>query len=102
MRRTYNTTSQFKLKTAMLMWFLCDYSDKHVLVSETITIPRRTADQAARQTDERNKGVLFKHCATFTDCINEKTSGCLWQYYRDELNDTLIDSEPCKSQVKVT
>ena len=96
-----------------------------------ITIPRRTADQAARQTDERNKGVLFKHCATFTDCINEisnteidnaedldvvmsmqslikysdnysKTSGCLWQYYRDEPNDTLIDSEPCKSQVKVT
>ena len=55
----------------MLMWFLCDYSDKQVLVSETITIPRRRADQAARQTDERNKGVLFKHCATFTDCINE-------------------------------
>ena len=71
MRRTYNTNSQFKLKTAMLMWFLCDYSDKHVLVSETITIPRRRADQAARQTDERNKRVLFKHCATFTDCINE-------------------------------
>ena len=28
-----------------------------------------------------------------------KTSGCLWSYYRDELNFTLADSESFKSKV---
>ena len=31
-----------------------------------------------------------------------KTSGCLWQYYRDELNDNLADSESFKSKIKIT
>ena len=31
-----------------------------------------------------------------------KTSGSLWQYYRDEPIDTLTDSESFKSKVKIT
>ena len=31
-----------------------------------------------------------------------KTSGGLWQYYRDEPNDNLPDSESFKSKVKIT
>ena len=31
-----------------------------------------------------------------------KTSGSLWQYYKDELHDNLSDSEPFKSKVKIT
>ena len=31
-----------------------------------------------------------------------KTSGSLWQYYRDEPNDSLIDSESFKSKIKIT
>ena len=31
-----------------------------------------------------------------------KTSGSLWQYYRDEPNDNLADSEPFKSKIKIT
>ena len=31
-----------------------------------------------------------------------KTSGSLWQYYRDESNDNLADSEPFKSKIKIT
>ena len=31
-----------------------------------------------------------------------KTSGSLWQYYRDEPNDNLEDSESLKSEIKVT
>ena len=31
-----------------------------------------------------------------------KTSGRLWQYYRDEPNDTLADSESFKSKIKIT
>ena len=31
-----------------------------------------------------------------------KTSGSLWQYYRDEPNDNLVDSESFKSKIKIT
>ena len=31
-----------------------------------------------------------------------KTSGGLWQYYRDEPNDNLADSESFKSKIKIT
>ena len=47
------------------------YSDTYILVSGTITITGAGADDAAKQLDERNKGVIFKNCAPFTDCISE-------------------------------
>ena len=31
-----------------------------------------------------------------------KTSGSLWQYYRDEPNHSLTDSESFKSKIKIT
>ena len=31
-----------------------------------------------------------------------KTSGSLWQYYRNEPNDNLADSESFKSKIKIT
>ena len=31
-----------------------------------------------------------------------KTSGSLWQYYKDDPNDNITDSESFKSQVKIT
>ena len=34
--------------------------------------------------------------------IYSKTSGRLWQYYKDEPNDYLADSESFKSKVKIT
>ena len=75
--------------------------------------------------------MVFKNCAPFTICISEinntqvdnakdidivmtmynlieysdnyaKTLGILWQYYRDELNDNLADSESFKFKVKIT
>ena len=32
----------------------------------------------------------------------EKKSGSLWQYYRDEPNDNLADSESFKSKIKLS
>ena len=55
----------------MLRSSLCDYSDAYILVSGTITITGAGADDAAKRLDERNKGVIFKNCAPFTDCISE-------------------------------
>ena len=127
----YNVNSQIKFKTTMLKSSLCDYSDVYILVKGTITITRAGVDVAARQADERDKGVVFKNGAPFINCISEvnnnqvdnvkdidivmplynlieysdnyvKTSGSLWQYYRDEPNDNLAVSESFKSKIKMT
>ena len=121
-RGTYNVNSQIKFKTTMLKSTLCDYSDVYILVKGTITITGAGTDAAARQADERDKGVAFKNYAPFTNCISEinntqvdnakdinivmlmyklieysdnyaKTTGSLWQYFRDEPNDNIEDSE---------
>ena len=70
-RGTYNVNSQIKFKTTMLKSSLCDYSDAYILVKGRITIAGAGVDTAARQTDERNKGVAFKSCAPFTNCMSE-------------------------------
>ena len=41
-----------------------------MLVSGTITITGAGNDDAIKRTDKRNKGVIFKNCALFTDCIS--------------------------------
>ena len=102
-----------KFKTSMIRSHLCDYGDAYILVSGTIIVTGAGDDDAAKRTDERNKGVIFKHFPPFTNCISNvnntqidnaenidvvilvynlieysdnysKTSGNLWQYYRDE------------------
>ena len=55
----------------MLQSILCDYSDTYILVSGTITITGAGADDTAKRLDERNKRVIFKNCAPFTDFISE-------------------------------
>ena len=70
-RGAYNMNGQIKFKTTMLKYSLCDYSDAYILVKGTITITGSGNDAAARQADERNKVVIFKCCAPFTNCISE-------------------------------
>ena len=130
-RGTFNVNSQIKFKTTMLKSSLCDYSDAYILVKGKITITGAGDNEAARQADERDKGVAFKNCGPFTNCVSEinntkidnakdinivmpmynlieygdnysKTSGSLWQYYRDEPNDNLANSESFKSKTKIT
>ena len=50
---------------------LCDYSNAYILLGGTISVIRARADDAPKRADERNKGVRFKNCAPFTDCISE-------------------------------
>ena len=47
-RGTYIVNSQIKFKTTMLKSSLCDYSDAHILVKETITITGAGDDAAAK------------------------------------------------------
>ena len=51
----------------MLKSSLCDYSDVYILVKRRTTTEGAGADAAARQADERDKGVAFKNCAPFTN-----------------------------------
>ena len=128
-RGAYNVNSQIKFKTTMLKSSLCDYSDAYILLKGTITITGGGNDAAARQADERDKVVIFKNCAPFTNCISEindtqidnakdidivmpmynlieysdnyaKTTGSLWQYFRDEpaADDDIEYSESFKSK----
>ena len=86
---------------------------------------------AARHADERGKDVTFKYCAPFIKCINRirntgidnakyidivmpiynlieyrenysKTSGSLWQYYKDDPNNNLANSESFRHKLKIT
>ena len=115
----------------MLKSSLCDYSDAYILVKGKITITGAGDDAETRQADERVKVVAFKNCALFTNCISEinntlidncndldivmplynlleysdnyaKTSGSLWQYYREEANINQADSASFKSEIKIT
>ena len=115
----------------MLKSSLCDYTDAYIIVKGIIIIKGVGDDAATRKTDERNKGVIFKNCAPFTNCRSEinnaeidnakdidivmpmynlmeysdnysQTSRSSWQYYKDEPNDNLTDSESFKSKIKIT
>ena len=69
-RGVYNVNSDIRFKTTMLKSSLCDYSDVYIIVKGRITITGAGTDTAARQRDEKDKGVVFKN---FTPIINCKT-----------------------------
>ena len=64
-RGMYNINSDVRFKTTIPKSSLCDYSDAYISVKGTTTIAGAGDDAAARQANERNKGVIFKNCATF-------------------------------------
>ena len=55
----------------MLKSSLCDYSNAYILVKGRIRVTGEGDDAAARQADEREKGVAFKNCTPFTNCVSE-------------------------------
>ena len=104
---------------------------QYIFVKGTITITGAGDDAAARQLDKGNKGVTVKNCVPFTKCISRinnadidnaqdidivmpmynlieysdnysKTSGSLWQYYKDDSDNNLQNSESFKFKVKIT
>ena len=62
--------SDIRFKTAMLRSNLGDYANAYILVKGTIKITRAGTDDAAKQLDKRNKGVIFKNCFPFTKYIS--------------------------------
>ena len=97
---------KIRFKTVILRSSLCDYSDAYILAKGNISVDNTGTDPAPTN---RNKKVIFKNCAPFTNCISKinntqiynaeyidivmpmynliefsdyysKTSGRLWQY----------------------
>ena len=104
----YKPSNQIRLKTSMLRSDLCDYSDAYIVVKGKIVVTKPDNDAY----DEK---LAFKYNALFVSCISKinntltdyaedldivmlmynlieyskiyrKTTGSLWNYYRDEPN----------------
>ena len=109
---------------------ICDYSDGYILVKGAITFAGVGDDAAAALADGRNKQGIFKYCAPFANCKSEinnmqgdnvriidvvmamqsiikdscnyaRTSGSLGEYYREEPNDIVTNSESSKVKAKI-
>ena len=121
----YNVNKEIRIKTLMLKSDLCNYSDAYIVVKGTITII--TPNNA-----KRNKRVAFNNNVQFINCISKingekidnaedldvvmtmynllessknyrKTTGRLWNYYRDEPSNPLSsNSESFKYKASIT
>ena len=69
-KESYSANSDIRFKTTMLRSNLCDYTDAYILVKGTITVAGAGDEDNAKRLDERNKGVIFKNCTSFTKCIS--------------------------------
>ena len=104
--KNYSPNKEIRIKRSMLRSNLCNFSDAYIFVKRTIAV---TNPNNAK----RNKAVAFKNNAPFINCISKingvqidnaedldvvmpmynlleysknyrKTTGSLWNYYRDE------------------
>ena len=124
-KNNYNVYKESRNKTSMLRSDLCDYSDAYIVVEGDILATE--PDNA-----KINKAVGFKSNAPFINCISKingikidnaekldvvmpmynlleysknygKTTGSLWNYYRDEPSNPLSsNSESFKCKTSIT
>ena len=133
----YKPSKQIRFKTSMLRSDLCDFSDAYIVVKGVITVTKTNGRDFI---DIRNRFLAFKNNAPFTNCISKinnvlidnaedldivmpmynlleysknyrKTTGSLWNYYRDEPNnpplnnynaDPITNSESFKYKSSIT
>ena len=111
---SYNTNKQIRFKTSVRRSDLCDYSHAYIVVTGDITV------EVVNNRDRRNRSLALKNNAPFISCISKingvlienaedleivmpmynfieysknykKTTGSLWNYYRDEPNNPSTD-----------
>ena len=109
-RGAYSPNKQIRFKTTMPRSSLCDYSDAYILFKGNISVNNTVV--SAVDPNNRNKKVIFKNYARFTNCLSKindtqidnaefieivmpmynlteysdnysKTSGSLWQYCKE-------------------
>ena len=108
----YNTSKEIRFETSMLRSYLCDYYDAYIIVKGKVTV-------AGPNDNAYDKKLNFRNNAPFISCISKinntlidnaedldiamqmynlieynknysKTSGSLWNYYRDEPNNFMV------------
>ena len=124
--KNYNVNKEIRIKTSMLTSDLFDHSDPYIVVKRDITL------EGDNNANKRNKNLEFKNNAPFTNCISKisgvkidnaedldvvmhmynlleyskiyrKTTGSLWNCYRDELSNPLSsNSESFKYKTNIT
>ena len=106
----YSVNKNIRFKTSMLRSYICGYSDAYIVVKGRLTV------EGDNDSKERNKELTFKNNSPFRSCISKinntfvdnagdldivismynlleysgnysMTSGSLWNYYRDEIDD---------------
>ena len=125
----YKPSKQIRFKIPILRLDLCDFSDAYIVVKGDITL---TKDANRGFINARNRFLVFKNNALFTNCISKinnvlidnaedldivmpmynlleysknyrKTTGSLWNYYRDEPSNPLSsNSESFKYKTSIT
>ena len=111
----YKPSKQIRFKTSMLRSDLCDFSDAFIVMKGEISVARGS------NKSRKNKSLTFTNNGPFISCISKinnmlidnaedldvvmpmynfldnsknysKTTGSLWNYYRDELTDDTNDN----------
>ena len=123
--KNYSVNKEIRIKTPMLRLDLCDFSDAYIVVKGDITLER---DNNA---NKRNKNLTFKNNAPFINYITKingikidnaenldvvmpmynlleysksykkKTTGSLWNYYRNQPSDPLSNFESFKYKTSI-
>ena len=124
-KNNYSVNKEIRIKSSMLRSDLYDFSDAYIAVEGDIIVTE--PDNA-----KRNKSVTFENNAPFINCISKikcvkidnaedldvvilmqnlleyskkyrKTTGSLWNYYRDELSNPLYsNSESSRYKTNIT
>ena len=108
----YSVNKEIRIKTSILRSDLCDFNDAYIVVKGDISL------EGDNDANKRNKNLAFKNNAPFINCISKingvkidnaedldvvmpmynlleysknyrKTTGSLWNYYRDEPSNPL-------------
>ena len=109
----YSVNKEIRIKTSVLRSDLCDFSDAYIFVKGDITL------EGDNDANKRNKNLALRNNAPFINCFSKingvqidntedldvltpmynifehnknyrKTTGILWNYYRDEPSNPLL------------
>ena len=125
-QKKLHSNKEIRIKTSILRSDFCDYSSAYIVVKGTITA------EGDDNANKRNKNLAFKNNTPFINCISKingikidnaedldvvipmynfleqgenytKTTGSLWNYYRDEPSNSLSsNSESFKYKTGIT
>ena len=98
----YNANKEIRIKASMLRPDLCDFNDAYIVVKGMITATN--PNNGVKTDNAEDLDVVMPMCNLLEYCKNyRKTTGSLWNYYRDEPSDPFSsDSESFEYKTSIT